>query len=442
MHNYRDDTRRFYFASRRAQLSGLDALMTNCRVVTAVKSMIHQLQRERGMSNVFLGSQGLHFKKEREQQVGQTEEAERVLRSMLKSQCFQHDANGITMRLLTSITIALQGLDHLPLLREKVANHDCSPLSSTQAYSRLITALLSVVFDAADVANEPKITRVLVSLFNFMQGKEYSGQERAWGAIGFSASHFDHSLCEKLEHLQLAQQESFDIFYEFANQHEQQLWDSLTASAVQQQLIKMRLMIAQLVDGNPIASEISEVWYSLATQRIDAMQSIEDALTENLLEAAKTLISEAQRATQEQRDILHQPLLDSSEVPGELTILFDHAQPGLHGADTKEADIGAAARVNGHQSFYALLQSQAAQIRQVTEELEMARVTIVEQKNIDRAKLFIMQQWRLSEPQAYRRLQQKAMEANMRIAELAAQIIKQIDNSNSHNHSRTNKTML
>ncbi len=89
------------------------------------------------------------------------------------------------MRLLSSITFALQGMDHLPDLRNKIAAQQLTPLESTNAYCRLITGLLDVVFEAADVASDPTMTRLLVALFNFMQGKEYAGQERAWGAYWF-----------------------------------------------------------------------------------------------------------------------------------------------------------------------------------------------------------------------------------------------------------------
>ncbi|MFX5563044.1 nitrate- and nitrite sensing domain-containing protein, partial [Acinetobacter baumannii] len=46
-------------------------------------------------------------------------------------------------------------------------------------------ALLALVFEAADVAVDPQISRLLVALFNLMQGKEFAGRERAAGAAAF-----------------------------------------------------------------------------------------------------------------------------------------------------------------------------------------------------------------------------------------------------------------
>ena len=58
---------------------------------------------------------------------------------------------------------------------------------ATQHFSRVIAALLALVFEAADVAAEPAVSRLLVALFNLMQGKELAGQERASGAAAFAA---------------------------------------------------------------------------------------------------------------------------------------------------------------------------------------------------------------------------------------------------------------
>ena len=169
MSKHSDITKRFLLSAKHQEIQALQHLSSNCRTVKAVKDMIHELQRERGLSNVFLGSKGERFCEQRQQQITASEHCEQDLRSLLKSLYLgQHD-NGQSMRLLSSITFALQGMDHLPDLRNKIAAQQLTPLESTNAYCRLITGLLDVVFEAADVASDPTMTRLLVALFNFMQ---------------------------------------------------------------------------------------------------------------------------------------------------------------------------------------------------------------------------------------------------------------------------------
>ena len=56
-------------------------------------------------------------------------------------------------------------------------------------------------------------------------------------------------------------------------------------------------------------------------------------------------------------------------------------------------------------------------------ELEEARASLAERKLIDAAKLRLMQQAKLSEPEAYKRLRRMAMERRIRLIDLAAEIL-------------------
>jgi len=63
------------------------------------------------------------------------------------------------------------------------------------------------------------------------------------------------------------------------------------------------------------------------------------------------------------------------------------------------------------------------QYRSLETELDKTRSQLVERKTIDRAKGLVMQKRRVSEPEAYRLLRKAAMDRNMRVAEVAEQIV-------------------
>lgn len=425
MKTYSDATKRFLLAAKHAELHALEQLTSNCRVVIAVAEVIHQLQKERGSSNIFLASSGERFAQQRLDQLHDSEAAELDLRSLLKSHFLHGNEHAADMRLLNSITISLQGMDNLELLRNSITNKDITSLQSTQAYSRLIAACLNVIFEAADVASDPTITRMLVSLFNFMQGKEYAGQERAWGAIGFAETHFNKSLCEKLTQLQQAQQQSLDVFLEFARSECKLLWRDIGKHSSTNELGQLRKMIEQLADGSPIDSQLSEIWYDIATQRIDQMHKLEEQLAQQLLVQANSRVTEAKSELFDHKKRLKNLETASTQSNTPLIMLFDPQMPGLVGTDVasfSSSDKGD--ELNSHRSFYDLLQEQAERIKNISHELEEAKRAITEQKSIDRAKLLIMQQWGLSEAQAYRRLQKSAMDKNIKIAEMASEVLK------------------
>lgn len=422
--NYSEATKRFFLAAKNAELTGLQQLASNCKIVGVVSDMIHQLQKERGTSNVFLASRCTQFGQKRLTQIEHSKLSESMLRSQLKALYLNgHELLG-NMRLLSSITLALQGIDHLPELRKQVDNLDVTPLVSTQAYCRLISSLLSVVFDAADVSGDPDITRLLVALFNFIQAKEYAGQERAWGAIGFAETHFNKSLCERLSQLQTAQLQSIDIFTSFAHSDDLAKWQTLANSDQVNELVQMRKMICQLADGTPIAAQISEVWYDLATKRIDMMHEIEESLIERMLFVANAKVEQAESTLRDHTKRLKALAGASQANTGGLSLLFDPKMPGLRGADTMtKSEIDADAGLTVNRSIYALLREQSENIKKMSHELEEAKQAVTDQKLIDRAKLILMQQLDMTEEQAYRKLQKSAMDQHCKLIEVAEGVL-------------------
>ncbi len=423
-----DATKRFLLAAKHAEITVLEQLSSNCRIVIAVRELIHELQKERGASNIFLASKGERYSSERMQYVSASEQAESILKSHLKSLYLTDEITSGNPRLLSSITLAMQATDYLPRLREQVSKQMLTPLESTRAYSRLVASLLTVIFEAADIASDPTITRVLVALFNFIQAKEYAGQERAWGAIGFAETHFDVRLCEKLAALQQAQEHHFGIFCEFSCKAQRDALESLNKSPAAIDITQLRHLIAQLSDGSPIASEISEVWFDVATRRIDAMQDIEVALTETLTQQTNTKVANAKNEMANHQQLLTRFNDEHTTDGSPLTLLFDPSMPGL-AEDTKEDEIKTLSlneqtkTLSAHRSFYDLLRSQAQHIEDMERELEEAKRAIQEQKLIGRAKLVIMEQFGLSENSAYRRLQKQAMSENTTIAIIASKIV-------------------
>ena len=423
-----DATKRFLLAAKHAEITVLEQLSSNCRIVIAVRELIHELQKERGASNIFLASKGERYSSERMQYVSASEQAESTLKSHLKSLYLTDEITSGNPRLLSSITLAMQATDYLPRLREQVSKQMLTPLESTRAYIRLVASLLTVIFESADIASDPTITRLLVALFNFIQAKEYAGQERAWGAIGFAETHFDVRLCEKLAALQQAQEHHFGIFCEFSYKAQRDALESLNKSPAAIDITQLRNMIAQLSDGSPIASEISEVWFDVATRRIDAMQDIEVALTETLTQQTNTKVANAKNEMANHQQLLTRFNDEHTTDGSPLTLLFDPSMPGL-AEDTKEDEIKTLSlneqtkTLSAHRSFYDLLRSQAQHIEDMERELEEAKRAIQEQKLIGRAKLVIMEQFGLSENNAYRRLQKQAMSENTTIAIIASKIV-------------------
>jgi AmiR/NasT family two-component response regulator len=161
---------------------------------------------------------------------------------------------------------------------------------------------------------------------------------------------------------------------------------------------------------------------------MDAMQTIEVALTEALTQQANSKVADAKNEMANHQQLLTRFNDEHTTDGSPLTLLFDPSMPGL-AEDTKEDEIKTLSlneqtkTLSAHRSFYDLLRSQAQHIEDMERELEEAKRAIQEQKLIGRAKLVIMEQFGLSENSAYRRLQKQAMSENTTIAAIAAKIV-------------------
>ena len=401
-------------AAKRSGINDLKQLQNNSALVIRVSTLIHELQRERGISNTFLASNGQRFVQERTAEVEATNAALHQFREELGQRDLAAQTSG-SSRLLNSLAYAMHSLDELPDLRTQIAARQMTAVDNTWHFNRLIAGLLNVVFEAADLAGDPDITRALVALFNFIQGKEYAGQERAWGVIGFTGGDFSAELQDRIHNLQDAQQRCFDIFSRFTSALGAEHWRQLESSEAAQELGRLRKMIERFRRGDSLPTAFGEVWYGVTTSRIDAMQEVEQLLTAALPELCNTRILKAEDDLRQ-----HQTQLTSA-ASFEAPPISPLSTP--NSSDQQHSAIAPGFNVKLARSVFELVQDQAERLQKISEELAEARQALDERKLIEKAKGLLMQSQGINEEQAYRQIRQAAMDGKKRIVEIAANII-------------------
>ena len=413
METINDQTKRFLVAAKVAKLHAFEQLAINCKLVTKVCNIIHELQKERGVSNVYLASQANHFIKRRAFQVEQTQIEEKNLSEFLQHNFLEEQLKKDNHRLLLAISLSLQGIDQLIVLRKNVQAQRISPLGSTQHYCRLIASLLDIVYEAADMANEQDIAKALVALFNFLQAKEYAGQERAWGAIGFADKQFTEEICNRLSDLQGAQQNSLDTFFNHASSEVKADWLNREKHGLSDELNKLRKMIQQLANGSAISSEISEVWYQVATQRIEVMHTIEQSLIKDVLSLVQLSTSSIAKQLKE----------GVNDIENSSSNRTKFVENGGSFADFVRYDAELRLFGKENKSVYDLLNAQSIRIENIQQALEAAQTALKDQQQISRAKLYMIQQLKISEDEAHQRLRSAAMEQQKSMLDVAKKIV-------------------
>ena len=393
----------FLLAARRCEIAELEQLAQTGELVGAIGRFIHALQRERGLSNVFLGSHGQRFAAQRAQQAAECARIEQAVRAIFDRLDTEAGSLRNGARLFSRIATVLHGLDGLPLLRERVAGQAVGPADATRAFVQLIGGLLAVVFEAADSATDPQVSRALVAMFNFMQGKEFAGQERAFGAGVFAAGGTGSGAQQQWQHLIESQDACFRLFRDFADPA---VLGVELASQEPQTLAELerlrRIGCAPLPAGGLDAS-LSQAWYDCCTRRIDAMRAVEDALASHLQRLCAARIAQA-RAELHDQQVIHAALAGPAPLPS----------PAHYGPHLERSVLG-------------MLQEQAQRMQAMSDELDAVRATLNERRVIERAKGLLMAHRHLGEDEAYKAMRQMAMSQNRRVLDVAEAVLAMAD---------------
>lgn len=408
---------RFLLAARRCELQRLEDLVHTCELVSLISQLVHALQKERGYANIFLGGLPVCLTDldERSAQAIALEQAVRMHLDHLDADAVQGTDKA---RLFNRIAYVLYRLDELPALRRCVREQRLAAVDATSAFTRLIGGLLAVVFEAADTALDPDITRALVAMFNFMQGKELAGQERAGGVAGFSAGFFNETQQRQMQQFVDGQQRCFDVFCEYAEAPAIALWEALIGEDVTHQVQQLRLMGQRTHASARVDSALGEVWFALCTQRIDGMKRVESCLAQALLHQCRHSIALASADLENHRALFKR-----------LDPLGTTAQPVLFSVQGSTLEDGPQDGVGTQlgRSILDVMHAQTQRLQELGDELNQARSTLNERKRIEQAKHLLMRQYQLSEQAAYEHLQRAAMDKHKRLIEVADLLLAHAD---------------
>lgn len=406
-------TLKFLLAARQSQLHGLEALATTSVLVGHVSRLVHALQKERGYSTLFLAGEREDMPAELVQLRHESQEIETEIRRFLQD--FKPTALRCAdrTRLLHCISYALYRLDGAPDLRWQVRERKLPAQEVGNRFTRVIACLLSLVFEAADSALDPGVTRILVALFNFMQGKELSGQERALGVMGYRAGYCRQDSKERLLDLVDGQRRAFDIFVRYADEQTLPMWQDIQQAS--DPMRQLREILLKTSPAETLNTELADLWYDACTARIDAMRGIEQHLTKMLVLQCQKRIAQSQEELSNHQLLLSRFVDDAGD--GEFATIFNIQHRPI------EEPLQDGLAHDMERSILDMLRAQTANMQRASSELALLRGTLDERRLIEQAKWVLVSQHGLSEQAAHERVLRIAMDHGVTLGEVARRIL-------------------
>ncbi|WP_301103163.1 methyl-accepting chemotaxis protein [Propionivibrio sp.] len=270
------------------QAQEMTALEELARVSATVGALIHELQKERGMSAGFIGSKGSNFSSELTAQRLEVDKSQSIFAKQLSS----FNASDFGEKLKSNLNEAEKQLGELSSKRQAVSAFGLSGPETIAYYSNTIASLLTVIAETSSVASDPKISRIATSYGALLQGKEFSGIERATLANVFGSDKFSPEMLIRFLSISSFQEIWLELFHRYASPEQAAFFkDKMTGSAVDE-VSKIKKSATENMLSPSLGID-AKVWFAKSTERINLLKDVEDRLGTDLLGMAKERRAEA-----------------------------------------------------------------------------------------------------------------------------------------------------
>jgi len=249
---------------------------------------VHEAQRERGASSLFLGAKGTRFRAELD--------AQRLRTDTSRTRLMQATAAAAPTGNLAARSAALaSALDGLSAHRKAVDDLARTPRENLAAYTGLITKALDLVREMSGLAADPALSARISAYSAFLSLKELAGQERATAAGIFGAGQLDLPGLTRMAALGAGQATYDNLFRLTAEPAQATLLDAVGTSPAGREVERLRGIVLATIPGQPLGFTDAPAWFTTATQRIDALKGIEDRIAGDLAAAAAAARGDAER---------------------------------------------------------------------------------------------------------------------------------------------------
>jgi methyl-accepting chemotaxis protein len=234
-------------------------------------SLVHELQKERGMSAGYLGSKGIKFRQELTVQRRLVDEKIRGYRQFTEQ--YEDDfSDGLN----TSINRILNNLSQLIKIRSQVDKLTISLPDALGFYTAQNKSLINQPLALIEVLDSNGLVQGLIASYNLMQVKEKSGIERAVLTNILAGESFSEQNKKRVYTL-IAQQDAYqDAFIKSMpnNTDWSARYNSFENSPKNLNIIKLRKQVLSEALNGEYSVEPEE-WFDAATGRIGELKTLE-----------------------------------------------------------------------------------------------------------------------------------------------------------------------
>lgn len=258
------------------------------QLAVVIGDLLHETQKERGASSVYLSSRGAKFTEQVKAQRLLTDQVRIRFVELLEEQRTYWPPH-----VVATLELANSSLRDIESRRRQISAQQISPAEEMAYYTdlndRLLESIGSLVANTADVALRGTATAYLY----FLHAKEKTGLERAQLSNAFGTDSFASGQLALVAGLIASQNAYLNVFAKLAPPALLHGYATQMNTAAALEVRRMEQIALERSSGFGIDSA---VWFNTISKKIELMKGVEDTLSEALRSGARG-ISDGARAS-------------------------------------------------------------------------------------------------------------------------------------------------
>jgi len=259
------------------RLNTMNKIESVAILATKISALVHETQKERGMTAGFIGSNGKKFATKI---IDQRKLSDKKFKELV---IYTHEVKYslYPKAFKTKMDEVAKRFKGLNQIRSDVDFFNISAGKAIGYYTKMNGLMLDNVVAIAKISNDATITQELTAYSSFLLSKERAGIERAVGTNTLGQDKFGTGMREKLNTLISAQNSFMKTFIYYATPQAQNFYNKTLVGKDVDEVNRMRkvMLNASEVGGfgvNP------EYWFDTITKKINLLKKVEDYIRENI----------------------------------------------------------------------------------------------------------------------------------------------------------------
>ncbi len=252
-------------------------------------NLVHELQKERGGTALFLASKGTKFVTELPKQHAATDERINEIVAFMASFDAAHYGGDFE----TQVSDTMAELDRINDVRQDVKSQAIAVKDAIAYYTRLNARFLKIVENIAILSTNKEIADKVAAYANFLQGKERAGVERAVLSGVFTVDEFLPGVFKKFVELESRQDTYINVFYSFASEEQKNFYEQTMRGDAVNEVTRMRQIAVDKMNDGSFGVDPG-VWFKASTGRIDLLKEVENKVGKDMLAVAHGIAASSQ----------------------------------------------------------------------------------------------------------------------------------------------------